>query len=900
MSFRSTVFFCILTASALLAQLSLSAYAAAASDAGEAHGTTIQVRSSQGETGTLEGVVKDEKGEPLYGANLIIRELSTGCSSGPKGTYTIKNIKPGEYRIEVSFVGYEKVFKTIRITAGAVTRADFTLVQTSFQIGGIEVVATADLIPREVNTQTKISGGEIEHFQASSLKDVLDLVPGVSKTSNPGLSKTTQVALRGNDNDNLSTFGTLVVIDGAPMSNNANLQFERPVGSTFGTSNVGSGVDLRLIPADNIQNIEVITGLPSAKYGDVTSGVINIKTKLGVAPKRFKIKNNPDTREGNFEGGFKLGRGAVNYNINVAQSSRDVRVTGDEYMRVTGQTTFSNHLLDNLLTTNNKIMVQRILDEEEPKGDMLLKKNYNRGYTLSYSSWGDYKFRDGISALDYSMYLTFRRENSMKSRLITDYVILASGDTLNSYIGKSETKGKEWTLGGRLEYASCYNTGTLIHKLLAGFEPQYNANTGEGYMIDSLLNIGGAGSGTRSYSFDDIPGQFLLGLYLEDKITGHFVRDFNLTLGSRLEMYRPHKINLSGLWGDGDFIASRNGTYLNPRLNLMIYLSRVSQLRVSAGTSSKSPSMSVLYPPTTSVIPWRNPVDGQNYYFKEDRWVPDLKGYREGMLEVSYDHKPARWLGLTVNGYLKKRTGNPTSYDVPVFAFVKTGDSRYRTYFVDRYSKYDNTGKTETKGLEFSARTSKIEALNTEFTITGSYTHVKNPSTGFYYDETPNGQLGEFANFHVPSTLVDTLLGLVYPRSESWNDRLQINYSFRYTHPALGLWITLRAEQFVYGRNQTISFKPFDATLASPSDVVSHLFDAEIKTKPVKWLLSFNMSKSLFKGAEISFYVNNFLDDPAIREYYINPTTKTQEVRNPELFYGIEFSMMFDRFHKKQ
>jgi hypothetical protein len=293
-------------------------------------------------------------------------------------------------------------------------------------------------------------------------------------------------------------------------------------------------------------------------------------------------------------------------------------------------------------------------------------------------------------------------------------------------------------------------------------------------------------------------------------------------------------------------------------------------------------------------------VDGMNYYFKQDRWVPNLQGYREAMCEVSYDHKPAYWLGLTVNGYFKKRSGNPTTYDVPVFAIVKTSDTQYRAYFVDRYSKYNNSGKTETKGLEFTARTSKIDALNTEFTVSGSYTHIKNPSNGFYYDESPNGQLGEYANFQAPSALVDTLIGLVYPKSETWNDRLQINYSVRYTHPALGLWITLRAEQFVSGRNQTISYKPFDANIASPSDVESRLFDQEIKTKPVKWLLSFNMSKSLFKGAEISFYVNNFLDDPAIREYYINPTTKTQETRNPELFYGIEFSMIFDSFHKKR
>jgi hypothetical protein len=39
-----------------------------------------------------------------------------------------------------------------------------------------------------------------------------------------------------------------------------------------------------------------------------------------------------------------------------------------------------------------------------------------------------------------------------------------------------------------------------------------------------------------------------------------------------------------------------------------------------------------------------------------------------------------------------------------------------------------------------------------------------------------------------------------------------------------------------------------------------------IKIKPNKWLFNVNVSKSLFKGAEVSFYVNNFLDDAAVQD----------------------------------
>lgn len=847
-------------------------------------------------TGGLKGYVKDESGEKLIGANIILKELGSGCSTDINGNYTLRKVKPGEYTLEITFMGYEKIIRRVKISAGIILELNFTMKATSFQIGGIEVTATRDLIPTDTRTKTTITSGEIEHYQASSIKDVLDLVPGVQKTSNPGLGKTSQVALRGNETDNSSTFGTLVVIDGSPVSNNANMQFERASTANFGSNNMGGGVDLRTIPADNIQNIEITTGLPSVKYGDVTSGVINIKSKTGVSPNRIKFKNNPDTREGNFEGGIRAGDGSISYNLNAAQSERDVRVSGDEYLRLTGQVVYSKNFLNNALTTNNKISYQKILDEEEPKEDLKQTRNYNRSYTISLSSWGSYKNDEGVSSIDYNFYTTMRRQNSMRSKLITDYVIIPSGDTLTSYIGQVETKGIEWTVGGRLEYNDAFYTGDIIHKILFGIEPQYNANTGEGVMFDTLLSFYGQGAGKRPYSFDDIPGQFLLGAYFEDKITGHVLFDFSLMLGFRYEMYRPTKFNLSGLWGDGNLVESHQGTFFNPRFNLMVYLSKVNQLRLSAGASSKSPPMSRIYP-QEDVMPWRNPYTGINLYIRNNLHQPYLKGYREVMYEVAYDHKIFNMVGMTASAYFKQRTGSLIGYDQPVFVFENV-NNKQKAFYIGEYSLNTNNGITETKGLEFSIRTSKIDALNMDFNITGSYSFVKYPGVGTWYSSTADASKGQFPTYQVINSSVDTLIGWTYPRREKWNDRLQLNYMVKYTLPSLGLWITLRAEQVLFERSQTYDHAPIDFSVATPSVIETYLFDESLKEKPNKWLFSFNMSKSLFKGAEVSFYVNNFFDDPAIRRYYYNPTDQMDERRNPSLFYGIEFSMMFDSLIK--
>jgi len=844
-------------------------------------------------TGVVKGNIKDDTGAPLFGASIIVRELKIGCSSDAKGNFILKNIKPGDYTIEVTFVGYEKSSKKINIQAGQSLDLKFTLKTSAFLIGGIVVTGQVELLPKDVTTKTTIQSGEIEHYQASSLKDVLDLVPGVQKTDNPGLGKTSQITVRGDESDALSAFGTLVVVDGVPVSNNANLQFEKLTGSKFGISNMGGGADLRMIPADNVESIEVITGLPSVRYGDVSAGVINVKTKIGASPTRLKIKNNPDTREGNLGGGYLIGDNALSFNLNAAQSERAIRVSGDEYLRLTGQTVFSSSFFDNTLSLNNKISFQKIFDEEQPKGDAQQTKNYNRGFELGYSFWGKYKPEDLLSSWDYNAFVTMRRENSMRSALKqSDLRILPNGDTVSTYLGKVETKGIEWTFGTRLEWNNVFYTGNVIHKVMIGTDPQYNVNTGQGVIFDTLFSYYGIESGRRPYSFDTIPGQFLMNIYAEDRMTGHFIFDYGLMLGCRYEMYRPYQFNIKGLWGNGDLVKSHQGTYLNPRASLMIYFSGNSQLRMSAGITSKSPPMSSVYP-EESVIKWRNPLDSTTIYFRYDKKALDLKAYRERQYEISYDHKFLNAIGVSLSAYYKKRINEPEAQTVPVF-FSTTYNNHQYLFFTDTYSINQNLGWTESKGLEFTFKTAKIHPLNMEFQVVGSYNFIKTGRGGFSFGANPDSSIGQYPNYHVPNLGVDTVYGWTYAPGSRWTDRFQINYYVKYTHPALGLWITLRAEQLVSERYQNDNYAPKDITKLNQTELTNYLFDRELKSKPNKWLFNLNISKSLFTGAEVSFYVNNFLDDPAIRTYYYNPTNTTQETRNPNLTYGLEFSMIID------
>ncbi len=868
--------------------------------------------SAEKKSGGIKGIVLDENGKALFSANVILyhkiskspnQQINKSTTTAPFGTATnfegkfiIDDIPVGKYRVEISYVGYKKKVIEIEVVKERFLQIDIKLKPDLFNIGGITVTAKDDLLPRNIATTTDISSGEIEHYQATNLGDVLDLVPGIQKT-NPGINKTSQIAIRasaGNTpEEQIEAFGTKIIIDGEPISNNSNLQFETLDGVKFGANSMGGSVDLREIPADNLESVSVISGMPSVRYGDFSNGIIELKTKMGVAPHRIKIKNNPHTSEANFGGGFSIGNNSLNYNANVARSERDLRLVGDEYTRISAQLTYGAVHLNNW-TARYKLKGQFINDEKEPQGDFLKTKDYNRGYTIGLNSWGTVNSFNQTSKFKYNVYTSMKKINSMKSRLKTEYLVTPEGDTVSSYIGKVENKGIQWLAGGRLEWESIFYTGSFVHSFLAGTEVQYDANSGEGVIIDTVYNYYGIESQKRSYNFDDIPGQLILSIYAEDKLTGHFLFDFSLMFGFRYEMYRPHSLNLSGFWGDGDLVKSYQGSFFNPRISLLTYFTKNNQLRINFGSSSKSPAMSRIYPPE-SVLKWGNPITGKTEYFRFDKRVPNLQGYKTTQFEISYDHKFFNKMGISLTAYYRERNNQPKYQEHQVFTEIENNGKK-DVYYVDNYLLSYNIGANISKGIEFTFRTALIEPLNMNFKVTGSYSYNRTPSRGYSYKYDNDESIGEITNYPVPNVTTDTLIGFYYPSQGNWQDKFQINYYLKYINKELGLWVTLRAEQLYGERNQKFSLIPVDYNLLTDKGKTDRDYRESIISKPPKWLFSFNVSKSLFDGAEVSFYVNNFMDNPAIWNYYNPIKEKYMEIiRNPELFYGIEFSMIFDK-----
>ncbi|MCF7832396.1 MAG: TonB-dependent receptor, partial [Candidatus Marinimicrobia bacterium] len=307
------------------------------------------------EPATFKGYVFDENKQPLVGTNIILKETLQGIATDKDGYFNLK-VPSGSYTVNISFMGYKTIEEKIVLESGKILEKNYTMILEYFEIGGIVVQADRELLPTDAETKTRISSGEIEHLQASNLSDVMQLTPGI-RFENPGMSEKKQTGIRANtstggseadgDSRDNEFFSAQIRVDDIPLSNNANLQIDTKTtlsnGAQLTTEN--SGLDMRQIPADNIESVEIIRGIPSSKYGDLTSGIINVTTKSEIENHRIKFKYNFYNQEVNMGGGFKLSEvNHLDYNINYAYSVRDKRIPEENYSRIAGQLALTSKL----------------------------------------------------------------------------------------------------------------------------------------------------------------------------------------------------------------------------------------------------------------------------------------------------------------------------------------------------------------------------------------------------------------------------------------------------------------------------------------------------------------------------------------------------------------------------
>ncbi len=212
--------------------------------------TVFTVSGLFAQSGTIKGKVFDgDTGEPMPFANVSVvkdGKIITGGMTDFDGKYTIKPVPVGKFSVKASSMGYKTiVFNNLQVNNSKITFQDFKLPSSVSKID--EVVIKEYKVPLISKDQNE-SGGtvtqeDIDKMPGRSATAVASTVGGVSNDGSGGLS------IRGARSE-----GTVYYIDGVKVMSNT-------------------------LPKSAIEQVNVITGGLSAKYGDATGGIINVTTK---------------------------------------------------------------------------------------------------------------------------------------------------------------------------------------------------------------------------------------------------------------------------------------------------------------------------------------------------------------------------------------------------------------------------------------------------------------------------------------------------------------------------------------------------------------------------------------------------------------------------------------------
>lgn len=207
--------------------------------------------------GTIKGKVSDDtNGETLISASVVIDE-STGTTTDLDGNYQLE-LDPGNYVLNVSYIGYENKQVKVKIEAGQTHVRDIVLAVTSNDIGLVTVTGGKyeKKIGEEVVSIEVLRPEFISNSNSTGVDEALDKVPGVNMVGE-------QINIRGGSGFTAGASNrVLMLMDGLPLLKPDN-----------------ASIDFASLPLENIEQIEVIKGASSALYGSsALNGIINLIT----------------------------------------------------------------------------------------------------------------------------------------------------------------------------------------------------------------------------------------------------------------------------------------------------------------------------------------------------------------------------------------------------------------------------------------------------------------------------------------------------------------------------------------------------------------------------------------------------------------------------------------------
>lgn len=724
----------------------------------------------------LEGKVTESNTKEIVEMVAVqIKELNRWTTSDMNGNFVFKNIPGGTYTLQASCVGFEKYERPITIERD-ITGYKLMIKQSSL---GLEEVTITAKENTSLSSSSRIENTALEHVQPTSLADVMQLVPG-QITLNPDMSNSNQISIRSintyGSKDNIaqpednSALGTAIIVDGTPMSNDANMQTLNTAssGTSQGYSTAGQGIDLRQMSTDQIESVEVIRGIPSVEYGNLTSGAVLVKTKAGKTKLFAKIKTDPKIKQIAISKGFLIpgkNSGSFNVDFDFTDSYSDLILPSDKFQRLTGQLGYSNTFFrtSTPLSLNIKLNYFKTVDDQKADPDMLKTEiiqgeEQSSGFKL-YGNWSLKK--NWISGIEYNFSGDYLKQENYEYKVTSQGVSpiptsMVAGESIgtilpSSYMSELTIDGRPYNYFATIKANLTGVYGNIENKLLAGIEWRTSGNNGKGPIYD-LTRPPYGGNTTRPRAPSDIPASKDLSLFIEDKVSFPIGKTkLNAQAGIRYNNFLPNSI-----------FSTKGYMNVEPRINLAYDIIskkknatlRDLTVRFGFGQTSKNPVIRMLYPDKA----YKDQISF-NYYpdlivvttkIFDNTTNPDLKPTTNNKYEVGVDFN---LMGVKVmltgfkenirNGFNWESNfytyeyrkwnelagaGKNPRFENGNISYTENGQIKTLGYRTERlFESYQipvNNFTIDKMGIEYLVDFGRIKSIRSNFIVDGAYYHI--------------------------------------------------------------------------------------------------------------------------------------------------------------------------------
>lgn len=848
-------------------------------------------------------------------------------------------VAKGSYVLKVNSVGYKPYSAHVNVTGNMAYKVN--LETSAYAID--EVVVTAR--EGQGTTSTSLIDREaMQHLQPSSFTDLLELLPGnISKDPEMGSVNSANLRSAASVSDNYATgaLGTSFVIDGVPVNTSADMTLS-PDASRSDRSSVGRGVDMRTLSTDDIESVEVVRGIASVEYGEVTSGLINIKRKerAGALEARFKADSRSRL--------FYIGKGfnaADNWTVNLSADYLDSRIdprnSRENFKRVTASARSIAKWNAGQIATSWTSSLNYTGTFERDRNDPDLTVNNTRDYYVSDKhsfSWNNLlnvtfnkqMFLRSLTlttGLSYADELVCQEKTIAPSRVYPMPISVTPGPNYVDYLpmlylAELDIDSRPLTAfvkgAARMRYAI---GGVADNTLKAGMEWNMSKNYGDGNVYDPMRPLV-AGNNTRPRPFNDIPAMHNFSAYVEN-VTSMSFDDWEMQL--QLGVRETQLLHLDSRY------ALSGKPYLDPRANLKITFPAINiagyplvpEIAGGIGQHTKMPVAAYLYPD----LRYTDYVQ-LNYYHNEEQYrTMNVMTFVEDL--TNYDLKAARNLKseiradftwrdnrLSVTLFREDmRDGFRATPQVHAYTYRQYDASGYDPYLqnaapmVDNLpykevtktvtiGHWDNKSRTKKEGVEFMFSSCRIPVIRTRVTVSGAYfkTTLCNSESLWYKPSViVGGEELPYVGYY------DDVDGSVY---ESFNTnfvfdtdipRLKLNFSVAIQN----MWFTSHQTMWRDGvpthyMTATGEILPFTAESASDpylQHLVRSYTDTSFDERRVPIATTFNIkaTKKLWNDRiGLALYVNRLLS--ITPDYYLYGVLNR---RYTSPYFGMEVNFKF-------